>query len=177
MLLIVSLIATACGAGSATKGSTTQDINTDPATEPEESYRVERESVRGQEVIFIKQRPEPPGSLSASAMGGGELVVDEEGCFRMISPGNEPGDMLIWPSDLEFSTDGSEVSILDDQGLVVARVGDKILVGGASTGDERSVPEECRRGPYWEVGINVCVVQKYPSGPSQIPRDACTPVE
>lgn len=173
LLVVGSLVATACGGVSASdrgedaaavrseKTSSAPDRTTRASSDPE-SYVVERKSVRGEEVFFIKQRP---GDLPASAAGGGELAVDKKGCLRMHNPGEGLGFLLVWPADFEMSTEGGEIRILNGKGLVMARVGDVIRIGGGGIsapeagfenaeqlGRHFNVPKPCRRGAYWVIG-------------------------
>lgn len=171
LLVVSSLTGVACGAGSVATGqgddavitpSTATAGRTSQTSTDSEAYIVERKSVEDREVFFIKQRP---GGLPASAAGGGELVIDENGCPRMRNAGDGPDYLLVWPANFEMSAEGGEVKLLGGEGKVMARVGDEIRIGGAGIsaseasfeseeemGRHFGVPEACRRGAYWVVG-------------------------
>ena len=116
-----------------------------------QAYVFQRRSVKGRELFFIKQKP---GLLPMTALGGGKLVVDGRGCFRMRSPGQKLGLLLIWPAHFRLETGEGKVRILNGKGRVVAKPGDELRVGGGVTSDvafdwERNVPKKCRRGAHW----------------------------
>lgn len=70
--------------------------------------------------------------------------------------------LLIWPYGFSLRTEGEEIQVIDSNGQVVARVGDKIRVGGGErTGEkakefiekyivEQPLPDDCQ-SPYWIV--------------------------
>ena len=84
-----------------------------------------------------------------------ELVLDE-GCLRM---GSADGHLIIWPPGFSLATEDDGVQILNETGLIVARVGEKVRMSGwqvrffRHTGDYvlRHLPPSCP-GPYWIVG-------------------------
>jgi hypothetical protein len=84
----------------------------------------------------------------------GELVV-ENGCLRIR--GENENYLVIWQADY-FLTDNSGIlEILDETGIVVARVGEMVYMGGGvqrAVDDaelRQPVPEPCG-GPYWRMG-------------------------
>lgn len=168
-LVLVSLAASACDYRSADEDNSPTrpsseivpasdasqgGVATVPATESKETFIVERESVNGREVIFIKQEP---GGLPAGVSTIGELVVDGRGCLRVRTSEEAPDWLLWWPSEYTMSTEGGEVRILDGKGRIAARVGDVIEVSGAAASLDAT--EECGRGPYWAVGTEVDAVK------------------
>ena len=127
-----------------------------------QSYVFKRSSVDGRELFFIKQKSD---LLPMTAAGRGKLVVDRKGCFRMRTPGEKLGLLLIWPSRFQLETGGGSIRILNGRGQVVAKPGDNLRIGGGEVdapssgltsnealGRESNVPKECRRGTYWVVG-------------------------
>ena len=146
------------GSGDASRSSTFTTGGSDDIR----SYVFERRSVNGRELFFIKQKP---GLLPLTALGGGKLVADGKGCFRLKTPGEKLGYLLIWPPSFRLDTDGGKARILNGKGRVVARPGDNLRIGGGgisglsagmtsneALGRERNVPKECRRGSHWIVG-------------------------
>jgi hypothetical protein len=91
----------------------------------------------------------------------GELVLYPPGrCPRVVS-GNGHGDYLpLWPSDYAARVTNASVEIVDAEGKVVGRVGEKVqLEGGAIASNWESaeyrrllseLPRDCL-GPYWIV--------------------------
>lgn len=167
LLLLIASLASACGGSSVTKAGdenpTTKRLGTTSSEISGQTYAVERKSVNGKQVFFIKERP--PGNLPGTAMAGGEVVLDGKGCLRLQSSSEGLGYLLVWPANLEMSTKGGKIHLLDSKGQVKAEVGERIQVGGAGIdsgnaglkngeqlGRAFGVPEECRRGSYWVVG-------------------------
>jgi hypothetical protein len=66
-------------------------------------------------------------------------------------------DLLIWPYGYSLRIEGKEIQVIDSDGQVVARVGDRIKVGGGEVPAEivekyigQPLPDDCK-GPYWIV--------------------------
>jgi hypothetical protein len=102
----------------ATTASTTGDS---PLTSPSKST-----SSSDKGLFFPRHKK---GEVPA-ALAGGKLVLDHEGCIRLVTAGNRPGATLIWPPAYAARTEGGEIRILDEGGQVVARVGDEVRIGG-----------------------------------------------
>ncbi|MDQ3363102.1 MAG: hypothetical protein M3534_15850, partial [Actinomycetota bacterium] len=124
---------TACGAGTAE--NPTPDATTG---KPEPTTTSSSPSGR-EEVFFPEVRQE--GGLDAvpTAMGGGELVLDDEGCLRMLLPGkgSESGWVPVWPPYFEPKTGGGRVRIVDERsGRVVAEVGKGVVMSGGDISKE-----------------------------------------
>lgn len=93
----------------------------------------------------------------------GKLVLDN-GCLRVKY--FDDNYLLIWPYGFSLRTKGKEIQVVDSDGQVVARVGDKITVGGGEVPGEgvkefieesitgQPLPDNCT-GPYWIVGVVV----------------------
>ena len=91
----------------------------------------------------------------------GELVLYPPArCPRVVS-GDGRGDYLpLWPADYEARITDDVAEIIDAEGQIVARVGEKVqLEGGAIVGNWESaeyrrlfheLPGDCL-GPYWIV--------------------------
>lgn len=81
----------------------------------------------------------------------GTLIVDN-GYLRLN------GYLLIWPNGFSFDTNNTEIRILDQDKIEVARVGNVIIVGGGIVdkgGTERIIGEKLpdgAKGPFWIVG-------------------------
>ena len=94
----------------------------------------------------------------------GELVLDDEGCLRVKTAPRGPGAIPVWPAVFELDESGGEVSVLDEEGRVVARVGERVYMGGgeiprdqielANERMRRELFERCP-GDYWIVGSEV----------------------
>ena len=65
-----------------------------------------------------------------------ELVLDE-GCLRM---GSGDGHLIIWPPGFSLATEDDGVQILNETGLIVARVGEKVRMSGGQVRSS-AVPE------------------------------------
>ena len=85
-----------------------------------------------------------------------ELVLGEGG-LRM---GSADGHLVIWPPGFSLVAEDDGVQILNETGLIVARVGEKVRMSGGlvrslrHTGDYvlRHLPPPSCPGPYWIVG-------------------------
>ena len=93
----------------------------------------------------------------------GELVLDE-GCLRM---GSATGNLLVWPPDFTLSTENDQIQVRNGAGQVVARVGEKVRMGGGQTRYVEQLGEYVRRqlppgcpGPYWIVGEGVRLIAR-----------------
>lgn len=88
-----------------------------------------------EEIFFPRVISGGPASVP-DALGGGELVLDDRGCLRML-PGKEiqSGWVPIWPSYFEVDADGPSVRIVDQRkSRVVAEVGKEMVTGGGDIG-------------------------------------------
>ncbi len=85
----------------------------------------------------------------------GTLVLDGD-YLRITRPvGN--GDLLVWPYGYSLRIEGNEIQIVDNDGQIVACVGDSIKLGGGQIPAQmveefigKSLPYDCE-GPYWIV--------------------------
>jgi hypothetical protein len=88
------------------------------------------------------------------ALATGTLVL-EDGCLRLSTPHSNYTYLIIWPKGYYMEKEGDEIMILDEDGQVVAGVGDTISAAG---GEMRNIcnlwligvflPLACE-GPYW----------------------------
>ena len=97
-----------------------------------------------------------PSEFSMTALLEGELVL-EDGCLRVDD--YYDNYLLVWPYGFSLSTgDGKVIQVIDDTDQPVARVGDKIKLGGGEMSSERiaqysvELPSARCSGPYWIVG-------------------------
>jgi hypothetical protein len=119
--------------------------------------------VFGPKIYYHLQPPTVGDRVNMLAGGNIELVLDE-GCLRM---GSADGDLIIWPPGFSLTTEDNGVQILNKAGEIVARVGEKVRMGGgqisypSQLGEYvlRHLPPSCP-GPYWVVG-------SVPTGPPQ----------
>ena len=103
-------------------------------------------------VVHFPQHKQPISTGDGSNVFLGDLVV-EDGCLRLI--GKRPaslddvyqkypvnGFLLIWPPGYSLDADGDAAQIVDDAGLIVARVGDTIRVTANGWSPTRSGPAD-----------------------------------
>lgn len=114
-------------------------------------------------INFLRKR-DASGSGMASELIGKLILV--EGCLRIQSDVNPRGSTAIWPHEFGFSVQNNVISIIDGNDQVVARVGERIHVGGggapprsATEWEEYVIgnPQQCA-GPFWAVSSPVEVV-------------------
>jgi hypothetical protein len=89
----------------------------------------------------------------------GELVV-ADGCVRINSIDGD-SYLPIWPFGFSLQVKDNSIQILDATGLVVAQVGDNLLVGGGVMPSEhiedysaQPIPGNCP-DPFWIVGYHI----------------------
>jgi hypothetical protein len=101
------------------------------------------------------------GLSRMEALTEGRLELDN-GYLRVDNVDNY---LLIWPHGFSLRTEGEEILVIDDNGQVFARVGDKITVGGGEIAIpeeeakelieesivDQPLPDDCQ-GPYWIIG-------------------------
>lgn len=99
-----------------------------------------------------------PSEYRMTALLEGELVL-EDGCLRVDD--DYDNYLLVWPYGFSLSTGGGEViQIIDDTGQPIARVGDRVKVGGGECVKpcehiaqySAELPSDHCSGPYWIVG-------------------------
>ena len=95
-------------------------------------------------------------NIHMEALIMGTLALDEQGCLRVAGPdGTDGGDLIIWHQGFSVEVEGETITVLNDEGLPVARVGEPFEAGGGSGGAAPEIPgmpiEACP-GPYWILG-------------------------
>jgi hypothetical protein len=90
-----------------------------------------------------------------NALAEGKLVLDSG--YLRLKPSFGESHLLIWPYGYSLSIEGKEIQVIDSDGQVAARVGDRIKVGGGEVPAEiveryigQPLPDNCP-GPYWIV--------------------------
>lgn len=105
-------------------------------------------------VYFLSERENDAPDMAALFEG---TLTLEDGCLRLQN-GTDEGYAAIWPFGFSFQVEGDEVTVLGREGESVARVGERILVGGGEmpgvTAEEIAPyveqPVRCT-GTYWSV--------------------------
>ncbi len=119
--------------------------------------------------LFFPQLPQPTG-MGTTGLGLGELFVKDR-CLYMGT--RRHADVVVWPYGYSLDRKGAEIRVLDEQGRVVARVGEQVKMGGgeitqAEAGPtpgaarqqfeekrgELGVPDRCR-GPLFVSWVGV----------------------
>ncbi len=100
--------------------------------------------------LFFPRMSGPEG-VALDALGGGRLFV-EDGCIYLGPTerryrGVVSSDVVVWPHGYSLSRKGGEVRVLNEEGRVVARVGETVSMGVARSGGRiPAVPPRRRRG-------------------------------
>ncbi len=110
-------------------GQTTARVVTICAEASENATAASHRDGPEEKVFFPKQ---PPTNTYWMAEFHGELVLDDEGCLRIEEPPGHTDTVPIWPAGFELDASGGEVSVLDEEGRVVGRVGEPIEMGGGA---------------------------------------------
>lgn len=151
ILATTLLVISACAADSPAQNreeetSTTRELTTTSSSDSE-TYLVERKLAGGEEVRLPRQKF-VKGLLYSSVGGNGRLEVGEGGCLRRNGRADGAGPVIVWPPGFGLSVEGDEISVLNEKGKVVARVGDLIKVGGSTTRSldgQMAISEQLRR--------------------------------
>ena len=146
-LLAVAVLA-ACGAGSGPSSSE------DPGARGGTDARTASDAP---DVFFPQVREGLDGG--PTAMAGGRLVVDENGClrFKLEKGGTQ---IPVWPASTRLETEDGRIRIKSGGGRTVAEVGKEVSVGGGQIGLPKDVvsPRTARElrdrcpgdlGDYW----------------------------
>jgi hypothetical protein len=94
------------------------------------------------------------GEVGMESLAKGTLIF-EDGYLRLSSTDSDDRYLIIWPHGYSLNMEEDEIKILDEDGQVVAKVGDTISVGGGEMGwinvlwvKGGFLPFNCD-GPYW----------------------------
>lgn len=97
-------------------------------------------------------------STFMTALLEGKLIA-REGCLRVSADDAELGVLIIWQPDYFLNDDNGSVEVLDRDGRVVARVGQKVSMGGGEVPLTAELERQLREpitsrceGPYWLMG-------------------------
>ena len=92
--------------------------------------------------------------MGLDALLSGELVLDD-GCLRVHDT------LILWPYGYTLEIEGGDILVVNEHGEWVAKVGDRVRMGGGHISAEfaeekigRSLPEGCT-GPFWLVAFSV----------------------
>lgn len=112
--------------------------------------------------VAFPQQEEADGEREAmTAEIFGTLVVVTN-CIRINDNESDTSYLLIWPPNFTLSTKVNVIQILDEDGEVMACVGDEVRISGGeikslsffSEPMQKQIPPNCS-GPYWIVGDEV----------------------
>jgi hypothetical protein len=114
------------------------------------------EPVQG--IPFPRQQKINGEWAAMDALTSGTLVSFHN-CLYLYGEESNTKYMLIWPPDFSAVEENGTIKILDDKKMVVASLGDKILMSGGEISMitmldksiQDQVPEKCA-GPYWLIG-------------------------
>jgi hypothetical protein len=135
---------------------TVQTLNdtsaTIPATEPS--------------IYFPTQEPVDGEREVMEALLFGNLTVVDK-CIWVITEDGEPINiyLIIWPPNFTLNSGTDPAQIIDDNGNVVASIGDDVRLSG---GEHRrlldpsvseTLPPSCLGGPYWIVGEEISTIE------------------
>jgi hypothetical protein len=96
-------------------------------------------------------------SAYMEALLQGKLIIDA-GCLRIEDESGSESYLVIWQADYFLNDDQGVIEVLDQNGRVAARVGERISLGGGgvplwdfSSELHEPIPSRCQ-GPYWLMG-------------------------
>jgi hypothetical protein len=130
----------------------------EPLPETNQGVLFEANTADGRTVYLPKQ---PPVAESMAALMEGELI-EVDGCLRITDDNYKDGFLILWPSDSDFRVGGEQIEVLNGAGEIVARVGERLRLGGGAMESSRSmerfdelIPGLAKSncpGPYWVAG-------------------------
>ena len=96
--------------------------------------------------IYFLTQPKEQDHDSADLLG--ELMLND-GCFQVQHEGaNGVPATIIWPVGFGISIDEETVGVFNDNGQPVVTVGERVLLGGSSSGGDSDRHGKCG-GPFW----------------------------
>ncbi len=121
------------------------------------------------EIMGAKPTPRPVPALRLATQGQGGSsplgrqttltgkLFEHDGCLLITTRPAYPGHTVVWPYGFTTGREDGQTVVLDAQGRVVARVGDRIALRGGVFINDRSegsqqgnLPAQCM-GPYYRV--------------------------
>jgi hypothetical protein len=109
--------------------------------------------------IFFPRQKTTEGERAVMEGETTGMLVMADNCIRLDNDKSATSYLLIWPPDFNYSIVDDTVIILNDDGKIVASVGDKVYMGGGEIhllsmidkSVQEQVPPRCN-GPYWIIG-------------------------
>ena len=111
-------------------------------------------SIPGSTLWFPRQKSVKGPLVQRTALNGGELILDGD-CLRVgrpdvISRNQNPNLVVVWPAGFTPHIEEGVVHIRNGAGRIIARVGDKIYMGGGETWFKpKGTDSERCPGKYW----------------------------
>jgi hypothetical protein len=147
VLMVILLTLTACTSA------------TDSTLQPSE-IRLPTPTSSTSETIFFPRQKKTEGERAVmEARTGGRLVLENK-CIRVDrETSTNTSYLLIWPPDFNFSIENDTIKILNENGELVASIGDKVIISGGEVPVlyepvKGQVPSQCD-GPYWIIGDEI----------------------
>jgi len=110
--------------------------------------------------IFFPRQKKTEGERAVMEARTGGILVLENNCIRVDrKTSTNASYLLIWPPDFNFSVENDAVRILNEDGKIVASIGDKVIISGGEVPVlyepvKEQVPSQCN-GPYWIIGDEI----------------------
>jgi hypothetical protein len=109
------------------------------------------EAADGQTIYFPRQAP---SGMHMEALAQGDLILDDNGCLRLLEAGESNGPLLLWPFDTSIHVNGDVIYVVNEAGERVAEVNQPMRMGGgfSSQAELPGLPIEGCPGPYFIIG-------------------------
>ncbi len=126
-----------------TKGTPAEQTTTNPLLEAD-THDPPAQVPQKQVGLFFPQLPQPT-RMGMAGLGLGELFVKDR-CIYMGTRRHH-ADVVVWPYGYSLERKGAEIRVLDEQGRVVARVGEQVELGGGeiTQAEAGPTPEAARQ--------------------------------
>ena len=141
----------------------------EPPPDTNQGVLFEASTADGRIIYLPKQ---PPTAVSMAALLEGELI-EVNGCLRASDNDYKDGFLVLWPYDADIRVGEDKIEVLNSAGLVVARAGERLRLGGGAMESSASMGRydelipglsqaNCP-GPYWVAGnVETLVEQAIP---------------
>ena len=174
LLLATPIVIVACSSGTEEKSVTDSTTTTEPQLVEQDSLETPESTPTPQSVSVTDNGmnlhfPQIPASSEGESSKEAELIGElilRSNCLY-IRKSNDVEYLPLWPSTFRLSEENDEVTVQNESGEILAKVGDTVFVSGGAVQrdlilDEAVLsilPDECSES-YWIVGEEVQQIEQ-----------------
>ena len=93
------------------------------------------------------------------------ILVASDSCIRLNEDNSDLSFMIIWPPDYNYSIEDEMISVLNGDGTLMAKVGNKVKISGGGVEIFSALPKYIQdqtssicAPPYWLMGDEIYVI-------------------